>query len=98
MSRYLARLVLWAGSCLMALAGSLIALGFALCGSDRGWRVAVSNDQTLNAALGGSEDETVSSRIGKAAERGVWWGGFLRALLDAIQPNHCKDSIERDEG
>ena len=67
--RYCARLGLLIGSMMMALAGNLIALGAAIVGSNRAWPVAVANNQALNAALvgrTGSEDETVSSRAGKA--------------------------------
>ena len=59
MKQYCARLALLLGSMLMTLAGNLLALASAIAGSDRAFRVAVSNDQTLNAALDGSEDETI---------------------------------------
>ena len=101
MKRYFARLGLWGGSLLMALAANLVALIAALLGSDRAWPVAVANDQALNAALvgrTGSEDETVSSRAGKAARKGKWWGCLLCRLLDKIDPGHCQANIEEDEG
>jgi hypothetical protein len=40
-------------------------------------------DQAGNTLLGGSPNETISSRAGKA------WGCILCKLLDYIQPNHC---------
>lgn len=86
---------------IMALAGNLIALCAAILGSDRAWPVALSNDQTLNAAISGSlgsEDETISSRAGKAAQKGIIWGCLLCAILDKIDPGHCKSNIEHDEG
>lgn len=101
MKRYCIRLGLLAGSMLMALAGNLIALAAAIAGSNRAWPVAVANDQTLNAALVGrmgSEDETVSSRAGKAAHNGKRWGCLLCRLLDRIDPGHCETSIEPDPG
>ena len=101
MKRYCARIGLLFGSMLMALAGNLIALGAAIVGSNRAWPVAVANDQALNAALvgvAGSEDETVSSRAGKAASKGKRWGCILCRLLDKIDPGHCARNIERDEG
>lgn len=101
MKRYFARLVLVAGSALLALAGNLIAMTAALMGSDRAWPVAVANDQALNAALvgrPGSEDETVSSRAGKAAQRGHKWGCLLCRMLDWFDPRHCARNIEGDEG
>lgn len=101
MKRYFARLGLWGGSLLMSLAANLVALIAALAGSDRAWPVAVANDQALNAALvgrSGSEDETVSSRAGKAAQSGRRWGCILCRMLDWLDPGHCARSIEPDEG
>ena len=101
MKRYFARLGLWGGSLLMALAANLVALIAALLGSDRAWPVAVANDQVLNAALvgrSGSEDETVSSRAGKAAQSGRRWGCILCRMLDWFDPGHCAKNIEPDEG
>ena len=101
MKRYFARLGLWGGSLLMALAANLVALIAALLGSDRAWPVAVANDQVLNAALvgrSGSEDETVSSRAGKAAQSGRKWGCILCRMLDWFDPGHCVRNIEADEG
>lgn len=101
MKSYCARIGLLVGSMLMALAGNMIALGAAVIGSNRAWPVAVANDQALNAALvgvAGSEDETVSSRAGKAARKGKRWGCILCRLLDKIDPGHCARNIERDEG
>jgi hypothetical protein len=77
----------------MTLAGNLIALLQALAGNpDRAWRVAIANDQALNAAIGGSEDETVSSHAARARNEGRRWGCLLCRLLDRIQPNHCAKS------
>lgn len=101
MKTYVARLLLVCGSVGMSAAGNLIALLAALAGSDRAWPVAVANDQTLNAALvgrPGSEDETISSRAGKARRTGRRWGCLLCRLLDKIDPRHCEKSIEPDEG
>lgn len=101
MKRYCTRIGLLLGSILMTLAGNLIALGAAILGSNRAWPVAVANDQVLNAAMvgrAGSEDETVSSRAGKAARKGKRWGCLLCRLLDKIDPGHCEKHIEHDEG
>ena len=101
MKRYLARIGLLAGSMFMALTGNAIALIAALVGSDRAWPVAVANDQALNAALvglAGSEDETISSRAGKAAQSGRRWGCILCRVLDWFDPGHCTRNIEADEG
>lgn len=101
MKRYFARIGLLVGSMLMVLVGNIVALGAALLGSDRAWPVAVANDQVLNAALvgkSGSEDETISSRAGKAAQSGRRWGCILCRMLDWFDPGHCARNIEPDEG
>lgn len=61
-------------------------------------RVFVALDQLLNALLGGDEDETMSSRLGKDARRGRIVGCVLCKMLDLIDKNHCEKAIERDEG
>jgi len=61
-------------------------------------RVLLGVDQFLNAATGGDEDETISSRAGKARCQGRWWGRALCWGLDKIDPGHCANSIEPDEG
>ena len=56
-------------------------------------------DQGLNVIfLFGDEDETVSSRAGKAARKGKTWGCVLCKVLDWFDPDHCEKSIERSEG
>lgn len=65
-------------------------------------RVMVGIDQSWNAALRGEEDETVSSRLGRALKSGKpKWGARLFAyfvnfifLVIAQQKNHCLESIE----
>ena len=67
--------------------------------------VLISLDQLGNSLLGGDPDETISSRIGRIEQK---WGGkiprwriFTRLTawaLDKIDPGHCADSIEHDEG
>lgn len=61
-------------------------------------RVFVAFDQLLNALLFGSEDETISSRIGKDARRGRKFACILCRVLDWIDRDHCEKAIERDEG
>ncbi len=64
------------------------------------WNILIALDQLLNALLGGDPDETISSRIGKALREGRA-GWFVRAIawtLDKIDPHHCEDAIEEDEG
>jgi len=62
----------------------------------------ISIDQFFNTLLGGYPDETISSRAGKwvransQAKGGVWY--WLCRCLHMIDPNHCLDAIEDDEG
>jgi len=56
------------------------------------------HDQLANAAFGGHEDETLSSRAGKAAREGKRWACVFCRLLDRLDPNHCEKAIEPDEG
>lgn len=60
-------------------------------------------DNQLSAQLGGDPDETLSSRLGKAREKGSGWSivanGLDKVALEVFNdPNHCQKSIERDEG
>jgi hypothetical protein len=66
--------------------------------SSRAWRLAVSFDQLANTAFGGHEDETISSRAGKAARKGKPWACVLCRLLDWFEPDHCEKNIEPDRG
>ena len=59
----------------------------------RAWSLAVSHDQLANTAFGGDEDETISSRAGKAARKGDRWACVLCKLLDRFDPDHCEKSI-----
>lgn len=81
---------------------ALVALGWmfvaVLGNSARAWRLAVSFDQLANTAFGGSEDETISSRAGKAARQGKRWGCVLCGLLNRFEHDHCEKNIEADEG
>lgn len=67
------------------------------------WNVLIGIDQTGNAALGGNPDETISSRVGKAAERGVRRAIVIEAAINLVfavvagERHHCAVSIERDE-
>lgn len=64
------------------------------------WRVMISIDQFFNTLTGGDEDETISSRIGKAVENreDCWICHTLCKILHFIDSNHCQNAIERDEG
>ena len=64
------------------------------------WRILLSIDQFFNTVTGGDEDETISSRMGKVVERkqNCWFCHTVCRVLHWIDPNHCQESIERDEG
>lgn len=65
--------------------------------------ILIGFDQTANAALSGNPDETISSRVGKAALRNSRRAIVAEALINlafaiiAGQRNHCAASIEWDE-
>jgi len=90
------------GIFLLCQAANLIAAVWMLLailgGSKRAWIIAKSYDQLGNAATGGSEDELISSRAGKAKQHGRKWACILCKFLDKIEKDHCKNSIEIDEG
>jgi len=94
----LSLLGLWGLCQIAAVIASVWMFIAALAGSRRAWTLAVAHDQLANAAFGGHEDETLSSRAGKAARQGKRWACVLCRLLDRLDPNHCEKSIEPDEG
>lgn len=94
----LSMIAVWGLCQIIAVIASVWMLVAALAGSRRAWTLAVAHDQLANAVFGGSEDETLSSRAGKAARKGKRWACVLCRLLDRLDPNHCEKSIEPDEG
>ena len=61
--------------------------------------LVISIDQLVNTILGGYPDETMSSRMGKhLVKKDCRLCKFICRLLNKIDPNHCIDSIEKDEG
>ena len=57
----------------------------------------ISVDQLANTIFGGDPDETISSRAGKRdgshkIATAICW------TLNKVDPGHCKDAIEEDEG
>lgn len=86
-------LFLWFAAAVAAIVSMGLSLLYLFFGSPRFWRVIVAQDQALNAANGGSEDETISSRAGRAARRGDRWGCVLCKLLDRLDNGHCEKHI-----
>lgn len=65
------------------------------------WNILISIDQLANTFLFGSPDETISSRMGKHIAKKedkchICW--FVCRFLDLFEKDHCKKSIEKDEG
>ena len=62
-------------------------------------RLCVAFDQLANTILGGSEDETISSAVGRKAIAGIWWALVAEKVINAVfyvirrQKNHCRNSI-----
>jgi len=61
------------------------------------WNILIAIDQFFNALLGGDPDETISSRAGKRKDTQLW-AKCLCWLLNKLDTQHCKESIEEDEG
>lgn len=59
--------------------------------------ILVSIDQLANTLIGGDPDETISSRAGKLHKNNKL-AYILCRLLHWIDHDHCKKSIEHDEG
>ena len=65
--------------------------------------LAIALDQGLNAALGGNPDETISSRVGRAAMNDRAFAAEVEWLIDTPcrllgdGPGHCRRNIEWDE-
>ena len=60
------------------------------------FRLALSVDQTANAAFNGNEDESISSRAGRHSQQDddrECWAVWLCWLLDKVDNNHCNKSI-----
>lgn len=63
------------------------------------WNVMLGIDQLANAIIGGDPDETISSRMGKNIREGKCkLCKVICYFLNKIDPNHCRDAIESDEG
>ena len=59
--------------------------------------ICIAIDQFFNALFFGDPDETMSSRLGKFKDK-VKLYRIICWFLDKIDPGHCQDSIEEDEG
>ena len=59
----------------------------------RPMHIAIGFDQLMNAATGGSEDETISSRAGRLKREGRGWACVLCWAIDKLDDLHCEKSI-----
>ena len=62
--------------------------------------VLIAIDQLANAILLGDPDETISSRMVNLAARNRQnaFGRLICWFLALLDPGHCRDAIEEDEG
>lgn len=63
-----------------------------LVGSPKAWRLAKAFDRVANAATGGNDTETISSRADRAVTEQKRWGCLLCKFLDRFEKDHCKKS------
>lgn len=85
----------------------ILAIPCVLFGKDKvklyGLNVLVGYDNFASACTGGDPDETISSRLGKARNKGSGWA-YIAKQVDLVafeifgDENHCEKSIEKDEG
>ena len=67
------------------------------------WNLLIAIDQFFNAVLLGDPDETISSRLGKWLDlpKDSWRYTIASAIcrvLRKFDDNHCRKSVEKDEG
>lgn len=91
-ARVLARLAIVAVCQFAHVIASLWMVVAAVSGSDRYWRIAKGYDRVGNAATGGLDTETVSSRANRARSEDRRWGCVLCRVLDWIEKDHCSKS------
>lgn len=63
-----------------------------LVNSPKAWRLAKAFDRVANAATGGQDTETISSRAHRAVTEKRRWGCILCRFLDHFEKDHCKKS------
>lgn len=62
--------------------------------TEKAWNIALMIDETCNVDANGRINQTISERAARAKLRGSRWGCVLCRLLDAIQTDHCEDSLK----
>ncbi len=81
-------------------AGVIILLAAILNIQKRGWRayvvgVLIGLDQFANAIIGGSPDETISSRCARGQH--CWYWRLLGGVLNAINPGHIEQALANEK-
>ena len=93
----------WVGLTLLCLIGGMLSAVWmfvaAMRNPDgrRAWQIAEGFDQTGNAMIGGSEDETISYHSARARRAGKLWGKASCWLLDKVDHNHCEKALTAEE-
>jgi hypothetical protein len=85
-------LLLWLGCGLIYVVSFIWCFVAILAGSGRAWKMIVASDRLLNAATGGKDTETMSSRSARGRDEGISSWCLLCKFLDAINENHCNNS------
>lgn len=90
-------LILW----LLCLAAAIVSLAWQFVAiftaKRRAVRIAVGFDQTANAAFGGDEDETISSRAWRLRDD-THYAALVQVINLAFwDRNHCRDSFEAEQ-
>lgn len=91
MSRWVL-LILWFVAQLAHIVASLRMVGYIVVGSDRGWRILRAYDRLGNAATGGEDAETISSRANRGRAAGSRGWCILCGILDWLDKDHCRKS------
>jgi hypothetical protein len=99
MKSRLALIVVFLGCQLFHIIGSIWMLCAIVVNSNRAWKIAIGQDQACNAALGGDEDETISSRAWRNQSESKFWNKarkFIDFLFSTVEKEHCKNSYEKE--
>lgn len=74
----------------------LYMLSQVLWNTRRAWLLALACDDLGNVALGGKLGQTISAKCALACRAGKWWGRWACAVLNWVDPGHCKSALAAD--
>jgi hypothetical protein len=83
---------MWLGCNLIYISVSVLNLIAIVLGSRRARNTMVASDRLLNAATGGRDTETMSSRAYRGTLEGEKHWCMLCRILDFFQKDHCEKS------